>query len=70
MNVPTFHHNHELYLRGPRFELLLERVSVKHCEGFAVPERLENTAVLGSDSLIFALNRRICNYFITYARQM
>lgn len=35
----------KLYLRGPHFEILLERVSVKHSEGFAVPERLENTAV-------------------------
>jgi len=60
----------DLYVRGPRFEILLERESVEHCEGFAVPGRLGNAAVWGSHSYTFALNRNICNYFVTYARQI
>ena len=35
----------ELHLRGPRCEILLKKVPVTHCEGFAVLERLGNTAV-------------------------
>ena len=41
-NFPSYR---SLYLRGSRFEILLERVSMEHCEGFALPERLGNTAV-------------------------